>query len=354
MAQFSCEGLKLLRRYKSISQETLSETLGIAQGTLSKIEKGLIQPNEDQVESFCRLLGVTKDFFFQPVEEFAPLAPLHRSKSALQVKVKDRIEAAGNLWRMHLIKLIDAFDYESGLTTIPLENISPEEVAQLTRRNLKLPNGPIKNLVSILEDIGIFIIKIDFGTPHIDGFTIVGDGHLPIVFLNSTSPNDRTRFTLAHELGHLIMHENIRSLDTVDDEANAFASAFLMPREEVIDDLKYLTLPKLLSLKLKWKVSMGALLTRAKTINAITENQSRYLWMQMSSKGYRTQEPSPLAPEKPTLVAEIFEKYQTELGYSDAELCTVLMISEEELSNIKAQAKDQKGRVLRFHISWRQ
>jgi len=348
MARFHSEGLKLLRRYRDLSQADVSSALGIAQGTLSKIEKGLIDPNEAQTSALGQLFGVAPEFFFQPVETFEPITPLHRSKSALQVRVRDRIEAAGNLWRMHLGKLIDAFDYEPMLTLIPAEGVSPEEVAQLTRRNMKLPRGPVKDLVKVLEDHGVFIVKIDFGTPHIDGFTIVGDGRMPVVFLNSASPSDRTRFTLAHELGHLIMHESVRSMDTVDGEANAFAAAFLMPRDEIEAELKYLSLARLLSLKSKWKVSMGALLHRAKSLGAVTENQSRYLWMQMSSKGYRTQEPNPLPHEVPTLVAEVFEKYQSELNYSDEELCKVLLVSATELKNLKDQARDLNGKVLRF------
>jgi len=123
----------------------------------------------------------------------------------------------------------------------------------------------------------------------------------------------------------------------MEDEANAFASALLMPAQEVRSYLSgRLTVQKLASLKPVWRVSMQALLYRARAIGAITANQSQYLWRQISALGYRRNEPPELdfPAEEPGVLPELIRVHIEELDYEVKDLCSVLHVFEDDLRHM--------------------
>ncbi len=330
-AKFNGNMLKIARKSKGYSQKDICEIAGITQGSYSKIEKGMLNPSDQILSSLSSALGVQKGFFYQDGRVFQPVTPYNRSRASLEVKSKDRVEAIANLYRIHLGKLIDEIELSYNITHIDLMNKSPADAAELTRRNLRVPRGPIENLTNLLEDNGLFIIFFDFETKALDGFTIQSNDIIPLVFINNQFPGDRVGFTLGHELGHLVMHNHLDGESNIEQEANDFASEFLMPRADIIRELYNLNLEKLANLKMKWKVSMAALIQRAKSLRTITENQARYLWMQMSSRGFRGKEPIDVPIEKPTLLRELITTYVNELAYSRKELSDLLLLHENEL-----------------------
>jgi Zn-dependent peptidase ImmA (M78 family)/DNA-binding XRE family transcriptional regulator len=333
--QYNSEILKLLRKSKNISQAEICSQLGQSQGNYSKIEHGILEPSAvfiDQVSSFFQ---VDPSFFYQDEKSYSPLNPYHRSRSTLQISDRDRVEAIANIYRIHIKKFLEAVDIPLNLFPIQVSEINtPDVIARLTRRNFRLPNGPINNLTKTLEDNGIFIITYDFKTEALDGFTIHGDKDvLPLIFFNSAFPGERIRFTFAHELGHLVMHQQLETEDDreIEKEANLFASEFLMPENDIKQDLGFINTNKLnvevlLRLKMRWKVSMNALLKRAEDLNIITKNQAKYLWMQMSSKGFRKSEPYPMSIESPSLLKELLNIYKNELHYSMDDMATLLKV----------------------------
>ena len=147
-------------------------------------------------------------------------------------------------------------------------------------------------------------------------------------------PGDRMRFTLAHELAHIVMHKLLT--ENMENEADRFASEFLMPSEDIRHQLNYLTLDKLAQLKLYWKVSMAALLMKAKTLKTISERQYSYLWMLMGKNGYRLNEPVQFSipQEKPSLLSEMITTHLQELEFSERELAKILMLHESEFRTI--------------------
>src|SRR5262249_33825677 len=130
-------------------------------------------------------------------------------------------------------------------------------------------------------------------------------------------------------------------------QANAFASALLMPARDIRSHLSgHLTLPRLAALKPVWRVSMAALLYRAEAIGAITKNQARYLWMQMSAAKIKLREPPELdfPPEEPTVLPTILRLHLDELGYTIADLCKALHVSEEEFRTLYDLPEGPAGR----------
>jgi Zn-dependent peptidase ImmA (M78 family)/DNA-binding XRE family transcriptional regulator len=351
---YNSDILKLLRKSKNLSQNEICSQLELSQGSYSKIEQGLIEPPESFVQQTASFFGVDDSFFYQNEEYYSPVNPYHRSRSTLQIGDRDRVESIANIYRIHLKKLLDAVEIVYNFVPVPVsDSLPPEEIARITRRNLRLPNGPIQNLTKLLEDNGILVITYDFKTESLDGFTIHGAKDvLPIIYFNSVFPGERIRLTLAHELGHLIMHRHIQESHDIEKEAFAFAAEFLMPAKDIIHDLRYINTMKLnvemlLQLKRKWKVSMNALLKRSEDLNVLTKNQTKYLWMQMSKNGFRTKEPYPMHIEEPSLLKELINVYKNELHYSSNDLSVLLKLTEDAYSEFFENDK-QILRVLKL------
>jgi Zn-dependent peptidase ImmA (M78 family) len=182
-----------------------------------------------------------------------------------------------------------------------------------------------------MEQQGIIINTFPFGTERVDSRSILTDDKYPIIFLNKNMMGDRQRFSLAFELGHLLMHTFIQVPHTTDinHEANLFAAELLMPEKEIRKDFKEtITLPLLGELKRKWKVSMIALLFRADDLGCLTPNQKRYVIQQFNQQKIRRREPQELdiPPETPQLMRQLLARYMQKTKLGVAQLCEVLAI----------------------------
>jgi len=320
----------LARNSRGLTQKDLSELLEVTQGRVSKIEQGLLLVPEDLLEKISDTLDYPKAFFFEPGHIYPSISPFHRKRKSLPKKVLNKIEAEANIRRIHVMKFLQGAEVESKIISQDLDDydVTPEETAQQIRHYWRIPMGPINNVCKVLEDAGIIVFHCDFQTPLIDGFSFWVEGIPPLIFANANMPGDRLRFTVAHELGHIIMHRV--PTPTMEDEANKFASELLMPEDEIKPYLSSLSLKKLANLKSYWKVSMAALIQRAGMLNTMGRNQIRYLWMQMSKAGYRRREPINIEKEKPSLIREIVDLHLNVLNYSRAELCRMLACTKDE------------------------
>jgi Zn-dependent peptidase ImmA (M78 family) len=181
----------------------------------------------------------------------------------------------------------------------------------------------------------------DFGGASISGMTFRVPGQPPLILLNSLHPADRLRYTLAHEVGHLVMHRF--PTPEMEEQANEFASSLLLPREEMRQAFggRKVNLALLASLKPEWRVAMQALLMRAHALGYVDANQSRYLWQQISSRGWRLREPAELdfEPETPGVLPSILDAHLTQLGYTIADLCNFIPLHEHEFTRMYGLAK---------------
>ena len=324
---FNQDLLRIARQARGGSQTALSTQSGVSQANLSKLENGLIGPTDEVLKSVSEALGFPVDFFFQNDRVIGlPMSVQYRKRASVGQKAIERIEAELNIRILHIRRLLDAAELEPELSLPRLDvdefGGDPERIADLIRRTWLVPSGPIRELVAWVERAGGIVIHCDFAALKVDGFTVQIPDMPPCIFLNRSMPADRQRFSLAHELGHVVMHQ-VPSPE-MEREANEFASALLMPARDIRPHLsgRRLTVQALAGLKPVWRVSMASLLFRARGIGAITDNQSQYLWRQMSSMGYRKMEPPELniAVEVPTVLSEILRLHFEELGYGVSDL----------------------------------
>ncbi|HFJ4332818.1 TPA: ImmA/IrrE family metallo-endopeptidase [Serratia liquefaciens] len=335
------EMIELRRRMLGLSQKDLASRISMSQGTLSKIEQGLKPVTDEQVECLAGALNCPSSFFSLPERLYGgPISAnsMFRKKASVGIKVLDRLIAEINVRIGHIRKLLQFVDFEPEFA-MPYYDPEDydghvEEIAKNVRRAWYMPSGPIRNLVEVMERAGCIIIDCDMDDTGLSGVSYNLPGMPPLVFMNKNQPLDRYRFTLAHELGHLIMHKTPNP--SMEDEANNFASEFLMPAKDIASVLRGMTIEKAAYLKPSWRVSMGALIYRAKTLGMLTAGQNDYIWRQMSSRGFRTNEPIKLEPlgEKPTLLDELFEHLKQELNYEPEEISQVFSLNFSELQSL--------------------
>lgn len=322
----------LARESVGFTQAELSEALRVEQGTISKIENGLLEASEDIVDKIAIVLDFPKSFFYQ---DWNPIRVegLYRRKISLPAKIVKECKAKMTLAERHLSILLSSL--ELPITNLPKWDVevdgSPSMCARYVREFWKIPKGRIENLSKILEDNGVVIIELDL--EDLDGFSTFSHDNIPIIFVNKTRPGDRDLFNKAHEISHFIMHfgQKISEARDIDREANEFASEFLIPQKDIESHLVKLNLAKLADLKMYWRVSMQAIIMKARKCGFLTDNQNDYLWKQMGAMGYRKKEPIEIPREKPTLFQEMLSTYQSELSYSKQDLSKLLHFKEEHI-----------------------
>ncbi|MBI4825347.1 MAG: XRE family transcriptional regulator [Nitrospirae bacterium] len=326
----------IARESRGLTQTKLASLLSISQGIISKIESGVSSINKDMLKKLSEQLDYPEHFFLipDPIYGFGMSLVYHRKRQSISNKIIAKIHAQINIKRIHISKLLHAVDVETckiPKLDIDEHNGNVEDIARAIRASWSLPLGPIKNLTKSIEDAGGIVVPCNFETRLLDAVSQWTDGLPPLFFINTNVSGDRLRFTLAHELGHVIMHRSPNR--DMEKEADRFAAELLMPRREIRSVFNTVSLPMLANLKPYWKVSMAALLFRASEVGKISDRMKRHLWMQMGQAGYRKCEPRELdiPIEEPTLLKELFDTYEKELNYNLSELSHLLAIHAHEL-----------------------
>lgn len=302
--------LAVARKAKGLTQVQLAERLGVRQPTVGRYESGEREPDDDALARLAAELDVTPQLLRQAGREVGAIAvDAHMRRQATTKASQWRMwEARLNLMRAHTDALFEEVSISSQgvVPTFALDiGMTPEIAADLVRAQWRMPIGPISNLTRWLEAHGVLVFHEDFGTAKIDGLSQWSGDH-PVMLVNGSLLPDRMRWTMAHELGHLVLHSDEAS-DSMEREANAFASSFLMPEAAIKGDFRSVATAHLLDMKREWGVSLQALFERAYSLGQATRSQRDSFYKMLNSRGWKKAEPGSdlLAPETPELAIHI-------------------------------------------------
>lgn len=319
------ELVETLRIARGWTQADLAELSGVRQVTISRYENGMREPDEEVLAALAKALGVTPAFLARGQQRRAALAvDVHmRRRATARPTVWRRLEARLNAYRLHVGRLYEEVSLQAEQSVPHFDGEDPESAARMVRMQWRMPIGPVRGLVTWFEAAGCLVIAEDFGTPRVDGLSQWIDDH-PVILLNSAAPTDRQRWTLAHELGHLVLHSEYIDGD-VEQDADRFAAEFLMPAEVIRTSLSKPTLGRLLDLKQEWGVSMAGLIQRARELGTISDVERTRLYKLLSAKGYRINEPGSdqLPPENPRLCRHLREALE-ERGHSGDDIAQII------------------------------
>lgn len=342
-----------VREYLGISQTELASKIeGLSQSNLSKFEKGLLIPSDEVLDRVISFFGFPKGFYNQCIINLSENTHF-RKRTTISKKQRLEIEYSFRIIGYIVDQMAEALEWpEFSLTPINLEDgYTTQSVARHTRKSLGIePGDPIRNINTRLEKNGIIIVELDT-IEKFDGVSFITDGGTPIIVMNQNFSNDRKRFTLAHELGHIIMHcagnFPISDIRDKEDEANKFASELLMPEDYIKDSLRNLRLSELSSLKQYWLTSMSSLMLRAKDLGCIDKNKYQYYNIEFSRKGWRKNEPVNVDIDSPKLFLMGYKMHKEELDYSVEELADAFNLRVQEIERYcKPKRTQGKLRVL--------
>jgi len=329
--------ISLGREARGLNQADLAQALGVTQATISRYESGWVDVPQEQLRTLAIILRRPESFFSWDAKIYGASCLHHRRRQKISVRELKQIHAQVNILRIQAERLLRHTDVSSDYSFHRLDMIKlggPEEVARRMRKLWQLPTGPMRSVIGAIESAGGIVFRCAFGSSLVDGISQWPlDGDLPpVFFVSSSSPGDRQRFTLAHEIGHVVMHH--LPTDEPEIEANRFAGEILMPADEILPDLKDLTLQRAAALKSHWRVSMQAIIKWAQRLQAISVNQSEYLFRQMTARGYRLCEPVPLPAEEPELLPELIHFQRKSSGRQIKNISEEMGLLEEDFREI--------------------
>jgi Zn-dependent peptidase ImmA (M78 family)/transcriptional regulator with XRE-family HTH domain len=303
--------LQQARELRGSTQTALAQQIGVHQSAIAQFEAGLTQPSPAVLAASSRHTGFLPAFFTRPSGPTFPLGSL-RFRARAAMTARQRRQA---FWYAHtLYELMAqlAVQAEMPVPRLPRLASDPVVAARLTPEALGLaPDQPIGPLIRTLERAGVWVVTIPVSLPRRDAFSTWagGDGSTPVMVVAATTAGDRRRFSVAHELGHLVLHRIPQGAPhELERQADLFAEAFLLPEAAMRQALAPpITLTTLADLKARWGVSVQALIQRARTLDRLTVSQYRALYAQLGARGWRTQEPIAVPVERPRALRQLAE-----------------------------------------------
>ncbi len=306
-SKINCARLKEARLFRKMTLADLAQAVGVNKQAISQFENCKSSPEPMTLRRIADALGFPYSFFVE-TEDVSTIGntyfrALYSSKkkdlAAQQIKAKYVAKIHSVLSSKVKFKPLNLPHFDADKT------ITIEDIAMQTRQYWNLGEAPIANMVSLLERNGIIVGEFATNSRGIDAFYQYYEegGHPTYCVILGTDKKSfyRRQFNCAHELGHILLHERYSDLNEIDreefrereDQANAFAAAFLLPEKAFGNDVA--AYPNRLShyveLKKKWNVSIMAMIMRAYSLGYLSSNQYSYLMRQMSTRGYRQIEP---------------------------------------------------------------
>jgi len=305
---FQSERLVEARDSRGLTQVALADLINRTSPSISRWEAGNQSPEPDALEILARALNLPVTFFLRPRAHYGDNPMFFRSMASTTQALRRR--TCGRLhWAEEMslslqewldlpavnVPQLDAADYrEIGEADI-------ERMATECRRLWGLGTGPIADVLLVMENAGICVVKEEVGSVTMDGLSHWSDAdHRPYVLIAADKDTcARSRLDAVHELGHLVLHARVKektladaaAFKEVERQAFLFAGAFLLPGESFAAEVWSPTLNGFLPLKERWKVSIGAMIKRCRTLGMINDEYEQRLWKHYSSRGWRRAEP---------------------------------------------------------------
>lgn len=307
------ERLIRARAASGLSMKALGEAAGVSANMIKKYEHDTSMPSSGVLIKLSKALQVRSEYFFRP-SKVKLSAVEYRKRANTPKSILKRIEAdvldQAERWE-ELSNLWPNFPVPDFAAPQPLpDQVSSLEeidaVADLVRQEWQLGLNPITDLIDTLELNGILVIvtAVDENAKF-DGLQTSISGK-PVIVVSANWPGDRQRFTLAHELGHLLLHHRLS--DNLEEEkaCNRFASAFLIPASSMFKQLgtkrHKLEPQELYLLKHEYGLSMQGCLYHAANLSIISERVRKSMFIYFSSQGWRKQEPGTPYPKETTIL----------------------------------------------------
>lgn len=303
MNHIFADRFKSARLLNGLSLQDLANALDnkVTRQALHRYEKGEVIPDSEMVNLLSEALKVRPDYFFRDTKvEIGVIEyrKINRLSAKEEAKVVEQTrEYLSRYLELEEIlglsnKFINHLSEYKNVTTYEQVN----EAANYLRKKWELGTDPIFNIVELLEDKHIKVVKIDADLAF-DGLQTWVNGTIPVVAYNvrKLEKNDRIRFTLLHELGHLLLNFGDITEHQKETLCHQFAGAMLLPEETLKEELgsfrNRLFIPELGNIKKQYGISLQAIVMRAKVCGIINENYTKQFFFMIKQMNWKVDEP---------------------------------------------------------------
>jgi len=353
--RFLGEKLRLARLFNGMTLKELGDAVTASRQFIHQLEGDIRQPPEDMLYALCEKLSVKKDFFYNELENDVKFEQCHfRKRKTTAIGLVNRVCAYSTIFEELIALLSNYIEFpeiiipEASSNAESYSNVEIEEAAEKCRKQWELGlDNPISNVTNVLESAGVVITTFSGVSDKVDALSLYRKH--PIIIRNEAKVSPcRLRFDLAHECGHFVLHGGIETGDTLtESEADRFASAFIFPRAAFIKEFPRSFDPNresswnpVYKLKIRWGMSLKAIVYRAHFLNIITSQQYRAANVRLSKTSQSRVEryDDDIEVEKPVLLRSSIELLNNELGITFTKLAENLNIMPEMLSIITGMA----------------
>lgn len=312
--------IRQVREYMGWTQHEMAALLSVSQSFVAHMESGVAKPPTDAVTALVFKTGFPSSFFeSSPESNDFPLGSLLFRAHA---DMRDREQRVVHRHAQMAFEIVRHLLSSRLIRPVPVRvprvlERDPEYAATVARSELGLSNdSPVNHVIATMEAAGVVVIALPRAFARGDAFSAWAyqqdvPNRRPVVVLSADRPADRVRMNAAHELAHLVMHQQVAAAAAeLEDDAKKFASAFLMPADAMRQTIvSPVTLDTFVSLKLRWGVSIQALIVRAHSLGLITPRKYKTLMQRLSARGWRLNEPlsSKVPMERPRVVRQMAE-----------------------------------------------
>jgi Zn-dependent peptidase ImmA (M78 family)/transcriptional regulator with XRE-family HTH domain len=311
------EKLRIARQAAGMSTRKVAEVLSprypVSHATIANYERGVTRPSLELLSALATLYERPVNWF---LDRGVTIENIRYRNLPSKVRVRDRHLFEGEVLRwvtayvtleQHLGKPLSA-ECKYTLETIPS---APADLARTVREELGVGyDQPIQSVVGVLHDFGVRVLEQPTGL-RIDGLAArFGTEH--IVVLNPSMSNDRCRLNAAHELGHVLFGDcdtepSAAYRKKEEDKAFAFASHLLMPTAALNEAFAGQSMVRLVKAKEKYGISLAAMVYRAEQQKVVSKKVAKNLWFEFAKRGWRSQEPGAVRPDRATRFEEIVD-----------------------------------------------
>jgi len=334
--------ISFARELRGLTKKELASGIRKTSSAVSQIERGLIRPDLETFVRIAMVLEVPTTFFMQ---RNIPTQPIQldgchfRARASTSQAMRKQSARIGEL----LVDFVEILERrgimlpEEKVTSFTCSADTAEEIeraASNLRIHWGMGFGPIPNMVKLLESKGIIVLPIYDACDEVDAYS-TWKGRRPCIMLSLNKTASRARFDASHELGHLLMHEDTATGDAItEQQANRFAGSFLAPRESFITECpRRWSLEAFRTLKFRWKMSISALLYRAKDLGCLSPSSYRRAMIDLGDM--RRNEGPEWTIEQPTLLNQALSLIQEHTNFD--ELASELTVHTSELKDLLGQ-----------------
>lgn len=332
---FNPNRLRFARKRRGLTIKYLADAIGKTPKIISDYENNKRKPTDKTLLLLSKELDFPLQFFFcDNIVSLDETSVSFRSFSKMTSSIRDSALGAGQIALEFSFWLDKRFNLPS--VDIPdLRDHDPETASDTLRNSWALGELSIGNMVHLLESKGVRVFSLEEKTLEMDAYSFWMNNN-PFIFINTRKTVERSRFDAAHELGHLVLHRHGQPLGRkAEDDANRFASAFLMPKGSIISRApRFPSLDVFINLKSNWHVAVSALIKRMSDLRLLTEWHYRSLMIDLSSKGYRKNEPNPLTKRETSKLLPLIFKSLKEEGISKENIANELNIYINDIDSL--------------------